>query len=255
MDYDSFLDVVATEGHLPREDAERAVRAVLETLAERIDREEARQLAAQLPPEVAPWIATMTPAAGFDADELLRRVAEREGTDLRRARRDVPAVLDALSRAVSRDEWDDMVAELPQSFAPLLPRGPWIEVPEPDGLLDAVAERAGLDRAGARRATEAVLETLAERIAGGEVDDLIARLPTELHPPLERGRAASGGQATRMALDAFLHRIAEREGVADREATEHARAVVHTLHDAVGDQEFLDITAELPADYVRTLAR
>ncbi|MDX6733210.1 MAG: hypothetical protein QOC54_3158, partial [Baekduia sp.] len=86
MDHDTFLDLVAREARLDRQHAERAARATLETLGERIDREEARQLAAQLPPEVAPWIATTTSAEGFDQDELLRRVAERAGLDLPAAR-------------------------------------------------------------------------------------------------------------------------------------------------------------------------
>ena len=36
----------------------------------------------------------------------------------------------------------------------------------------------------ARQVTEAVLETLAERIAAGQVEDLMAQLDPPLHPPL-----------------------------------------------------------------------
>jgi uncharacterized protein (DUF2267 family) len=255
MDHDTFLDLVAREAGLDREHAERAARATLETLGERIDREEARQLAAQLPPEVAPWIATTTSAEGFDQDELLRRVAERAGLDLPAARGAAAAVFDALAQAVSREEWDDVVAELPRSFAPLLPRGRYVEVVDLDTFLGAVAEHAGVERDRARRAAEAVLETLAERIAGGEVDDLVERLPLELHEPLRRGRDASGGQAQRLELAAFLHRVAEREGTSDPEAAQHARAVLAALHETVGDAEFRDVTAQLPPDYVRALAR
>ena len=255
MDHDTFIELVADEAAVPRTDAERAVQATLQTLGERIAREEARQLAAQLPPEIAPWIATMTPAERFEADEFVRRVAQRTGGALHTTRRLVAAVLDALSRSVSREEWDDMAAELPSSFTPLLPRGPYVEVVDGDEFLGRVAHHAGLERDSARRATDAVLETLAERIAGGEVDDLAERLPMELHPALQRGRDAIGGQATRLALDAFVHRIAEREGVSDLEAARHARAVLLTLRETVGEDEFLDVTAQLPGDYIRTLAR
>ncbi len=72
-----------------------------------------------------------------------------------------------------------------------------------------MAERAGVDIGEARRATEAVLETLAARIGGGEADDLRTRLPVALHAPLERGKNLSGGKATRMKLDAFVRRVAE----------------------------------------------
>jgi uncharacterized protein (DUF2267 family) len=255
MDHETFIDLVAREAALGREQAERAARATLQTLGDRIDREEARQLATELPPEDAPWIATSTPAAGFDVDEFLRRIADRAGVDLAQGRRAAAAVLDAVARAVSREEWDDLVAELPSDFAPLLPRGPYVEVVDAETFLGAVAEHAGVDRDRARRAAEAVLETLAERIAGGEVDDLVERLPMELHAPLRRGRDATGGQASRLDLAAFVHRVAEREGASDPEAAQHARAVLAALHETVGDAEFRDVTAQLPEDYVRALAR
>jgi uncharacterized protein (DUF2267 family) len=255
MDHDAFIELVAAEAALDRDPAERATRATLQTLGERIDREEARHLAAQLPPEVAPWIATTTSAEGFDADELLRRVAERADLDLEAARRAAAGVLDALARTVSPAEWDDLVAELPGDYAPLMPRGPDVEVVDAGAFLALVAERAGLDRDRARRAAEAVLETLAERIAGGEVDDLIEHLPLELHPALRRGRDARGGQAPRLGLSAFVHRVAERERVADADAAAHARAVLWALHETVGDAEFRDVTSQLPEDYVRVLAR
>lgn len=254
MDDAAFIDVVASEAHLAREEAERAVHATLQTLGERIDREEARQLAAQLPPGIAPWIATTTSAEGFDADAFAERVARRAGLDDRVARRAVPAVLDAVARSVSGKEWDDMVAELPAGYAPLLPRGRWVDVADLEELLRLVAEQAGLDRAGARRALEATLETLAERIDGGEVDDLVERLPPELHPALRRGREASGGRATRMPLETFVRRAAQREGVRSlQEAARHLRAVFGALRATLGD-ELLDVKAQLPEDYVRALA-
>ncbi len=112
-----------------------------------------------------------------------------------------------------------------------------------------VAERAGVDIGEARRATEAVLETLAARIGGGEADDLRTRLPVALHAPLERGKNLSGGKATRMKLDAFVRRVAELEGIPVDIAFEHGRAVLTTLRGAVGEREFLDVTAQLPDEY------
>jgi uncharacterized protein (DUF2267 family) len=254
MDDSAFVDLVAAEAHLVREDAERAVHATLQTLGERIDREQARQLAAQLPPRIAPWIATTTPAERFDADAFAERVARHADLDDKVARRAVSAVLDAVARAVSREEWDDLVAELPAGYAPLLPRGRRVDVIDLEQLLRLVAEQTGLDRAGARRALEATLETLAERIDGGEVDDLIERLPSELHPALRRGREASAGRATRMPLETFVRRAAQREGVADlQEAASHLRAVFGALRATLGD-ELLDVKAQLPEDYVRALA-
>jgi uncharacterized protein (DUF2267 family) len=112
-----------------------------------------------------------------------------------------------------------------------------------------VAEHAGLREDGARRATEAVLETLAERIAAGEVRDLMLWLSVELHEPLRRAMAESGGVATRLPLDRFLNRVAEREGVELDQAAVHTRAVFAALREILPDQELRDITDQLPKDY------
>jgi uncharacterized protein (DUF2267 family) len=230
-----------------RQAAERATRATLQTLAERLSREEARDLTEQLPPELGPWLFTDRTTERFDVDEFLGRVAGRAEVDLSAAERQARAVLTALARAVGAEEFADAVAQLPKDFAFLLPSGPAVEVLPVEAFLDRVAGRAGLDVDGARRATEAVLETLAERIADGEVDDLIARLPVPLHDALQRGRAGSPG-AARMSLERFLERVAEREGVPPEVAFGHARAVLSTLREAVGE-EFYDVTVQLPPEY------
>lgn len=253
MDYEAFIDVVRTAAALDRDDAERATRATLQTLAERIDRGEARALATRLPPELAPWVATTTSAERFDVDEFVRRVAQREGVDEPIAYRHIRAVFDALARAVGPDELADVAAQLPKDYAALLPRGPDVEVVPADRFFARVAELTD-DLDDARRATGAVLETLAERIAGGEVRDLIARLPIELHGPLQRGILRSGGRAQRMSAEDFMQRIAEREGVTPAVAARHARAVLTTLREVVGDDEFFDITVQLPPDLAAALA-
>jgi uncharacterized protein (DUF2267 family) len=254
VDYTRFITIVARMAGVGHEDAENAARATLQTLAERISQGEARQLAEQLPPELAPWVPAAGKGEPFDMDEFLRRIAEREGVELETARRHARAVLAAVARAVGHDQFDDVVAQLPKDYAALLPRGPYVEVTPADTFLQRVAERAGVDADAARRAIDAVLETLAERISGGEVDDLISRLPVQLHEPLKRGRASSGEPATPMSLDEFLQRVAEREGVTPDEAREHARAVFLTLREAVGDGELFDVTSQLPDEYVRELA-
>jgi uncharacterized protein (DUF2267 family) len=53
MDHDAFIDAVMQAAAIDRDDAERVVRATLTTLAERISAGERRDLAAQLPPELA----------------------------------------------------------------------------------------------------------------------------------------------------------------------------------------------------------
>jgi uncharacterized protein (DUF2267 family) len=255
MDENGFLTIVEQLAGIGRERAIQATRATLETLGERIAAGEARDLAEQLPPELAPWIASTGGPEPFDVDEFLRRIAEREGVDTETSERHARAALEALARTVTAKELADMVAELPKDYAPLLPRGPHVEVAAADTFLRRVADRAGLEEGAAERATRAVLETLAERIAGGEVDDLIARLPPDFRPPLKRGRERSGGKATRMSLDQFVGRVAQLEGVDVERAREHGRAVLVTLRETVGEGEFRDVTVQLPDEYVATLTR
>lgn len=254
LSQDDVLEIVEQGARTDREGAQRALRAVLGTLAERIAAGEARDLAAQLPPELAPWVATTTGPEAFDVDEFLRRVAERAQTDLAGAERDARAVFAALGRVLSADELDDLAAELSKDYAFLLPRGRLVDVLPADVFVKRVAQRAGLDQEAARRATEAVLESLAERISAGEADDLLSRLAVPLHPPLKRGRGAHGGAAARMPVEAFLQRVAESEGVAPGEALLHARAVLATLREAVGDDEFFDAKVQLSPDYAAVLS-
>jgi uncharacterized protein (DUF2267 family) len=257
MDHERFITLVAQGAGTDREGAERAMRATLQTLAERVVREELRQIAAMLAPEVAPWLASPNAAAEpFDVDEFVRRVAEREGegVDLDTAERHARAVLAAFGQAVDPGEFANMAAQLSKDYAPLLPRGRDVHVLPADDFVLRVAELADLEPDAAVRATEAVLETLAERIAAGEVEDLISRLAVGLHPPLKRGEQRRP-EATAMPVEEFLRRIAEREGVSVREEPEHARAVFTTLREAVGDEEYFDVTVQLPDDYQAVLAR
>jgi uncharacterized protein (DUF2267 family) len=52
-----------------------------------------------------------------------------------------------------------------------------------------------------------------------------------------------------MPLDRFVDRIAELAGVDPFEAREYARAVFATLREAVRDDEYFDVTVQLPPDY------
>ena len=55
LDYDEFLAEVQRDAELPgRDDAVRAIRAALETLAERLAGDEVRELARHLPEPVRP---------------------------------------------------------------------------------------------------------------------------------------------------------------------------------------------------------
>ncbi|MCU1452313.1 MAG: hypothetical protein JWN46_459 [Acidimicrobiales bacterium] len=249
MDYERFVDLVRRQGPGTTDAAERAVRATLLTLGERISPTEARDLAAELPEEAAPWVFSDHAVESFDVDELVRRIAERAGTDLPTAERDARIVFGVLRRALSAQEVDDLRALLPADIRVLFDG---IHVRSLDEILRTLTARTGLDRNAARRAIDAFLETLAERLPAGEVDDLSNRLPLELHPPLERGRAPVNGRAPHLPVEAFVARVAAREGVTANDAVAHARAALAALREAVGEELF-DVAAELPPDYKRAL--
>jgi uncharacterized protein (DUF2267 family) len=246
MDYEQFLAIVDRHARIGRDAADRAVRAVLATLAERLTRARARQLATQLPPELLePLSSGRSEPERLDLEAFLRRVADREGVDLADAEWHARAMFRALREVVSGAELDAVVAELPQDLAALVRDVPVMPV---DELVDRVAAPTGLDREAARQAVEAVLETLAERIAPGDVDDLMSRLPVELHPVLKRGQAHNPGRAQAMPADEFLARVAQREGVDDDRVWEHTRAVFAVLAEAV-EEEYFDVVVQLPEDY------
>jgi uncharacterized protein (DUF2267 family) len=142
-----------------------------------------------------------------------------------------------------------LAADLPEDIRALLEPVTIISAEE---FLQRVAERAALDVEDAARATVAVLETLAERIAGGDVHDLISRLPVQLHEPLKRADEQRDRPARRMSVDEFVLRVAARETVSPEEAPQHIRAVLETLREAVGD-EYFDVRAQLPSEYASVL--
>lgn len=253
--YETFVTTVQREARVPFEDAERITRVVLGVLADRIAEGEAQDIAAQLPQELAPALEGSRDAEGFNAEEFIDRVAETEGVDAETAARYVRAVFDALGRTLDQDEYDDLVSELPRDYAPLLPKGRAARIVSYDEFLEHVAEHAAADPDAARRATAAVLEVLARRIAGGEVEDLIRHLPSELHEPLRRGLEHSGGKARKQTLDEFLEAVAEVEGVDAATARDHVHGVLVALRDAVGDREFFDLTAQLPREFEALLVR
>jgi uncharacterized protein (DUF2267 family) len=259
MDYGSIIDLVAREaGGISREAAERAVEAMLRTLADRLPRENGHQhLVREVPDEMKPWLFTGTEAERFDAGEFLSRVARREGTDVDTALLHTGAVFAALGRALTQEAVSHMATLLPVNHeAPAAgaeQAGPGIM---PASVFwDRVGRRLGLDGQGGRYVAEAVLETLAERITAGEAEDLIAELDPPLHVPLRRGLSSALPDARRMPLETFLRRVAMREG-ADMDdgdlfdvVYEHVRAVFATLAEAVTTKRWSGLAAGLSGEY------
>ena len=118
-----------------------------------------------------------------------------------------------------------------------------------DEFIGQVQHRARLGSRGeAERATRATLETLAERLAGGEAKDLASQLPQEIGEHLRREWSGVG---ERFSLDEFFRRVSLREGVDLPDAIFHARAVIEVVSEAVSKGEMDDVRAQLPAEFDR----
>jgi len=102
MDYVQFLQSVELMAGLDRDGARRAAAATMATLAERLGRAGADELAGALPGELRePLAAAPATAEPFDADEFVRRTAAREGRTREQARQDARAVFATLKEDVA----------------------------------------------------------------------------------------------------------------------------------------------------------
>lgn len=116
-----------------------------------------------------------------------------------------------------------------------------------DEFIAQVQRRADLNsRDEADNAVRATLETLAERLAGGEAKDLASQLPPEIAIYLEQPLAGAGED---YSLDEFFQRVSDREGVALADATFHARVVCGLVSEVVTMGEIENVRAQLPAEF------
>ena len=133
MDRDQFIDLVRERAGVPAsrrldampltdaEMAETLVRATLQVLAQRISGGEARDIARQLPPPLDEWLQPEhEKAEPFDLETFVQRVADRALVDFDAARAGVGAVFRTLREAVTGDEFEDVLAQLPREYSALL---------------------------------------------------------------------------------------------------------------------------------------
>jgi uncharacterized protein (DUF2267 family) len=116
-----------------------------------------------------------------------------------------------------------------------------------DTFVDQVAQRTRTESEQAVRLTRAVLETLAERLTGGEVLDLAAQLPRPLQLVLKPSPRTES--ADRFGAAEFVARVALRGGVEEPAARDAVRAVFTTLREAISGGEFDDVVTQMPREY------
>ena len=95
------------------------------------------------------------------------------------------------------------------------------------------------------RIEHATLQTLTDRISGGEAQDLAAQLPARLQGDLRPARE----EAQAFGVDEFVRRVAERGTSVRTRARTGAAAVLTTVREAVTPGEFDDVLSQLPQEY------
>ncbi|WP_043621667.1 DUF2267 domain-containing protein [Nonomuraea candida] len=130
MRHDEFIGKVQARAHLAgRDQAERACRATLETLGERIPEGLAEHLAAQLPHEIAENLRRTEVMGGFGTgehfgrEEFVQRVADRAGVDRPQAIYLARVVLEVTGEATQGHIMDKVCDSLPQNLRPLVTAG------------------------------------------------------------------------------------------------------------------------------------
>lgn len=114
-----------------------------------------------------------------------------------------------------------------------------------DEFVGQVQHRARLGTEGeAVRAIHATLETLGERLYGGEAHNLAAQLPQEIGAYLEQPTINES-----FDLDEFFNRVSMREGVDLPVAVYHARVVMEVLGEAVSPGILDKVRDQLPDEY------
>lgn len=117
MQYEEFIGHVRKRAGIESTDeAERAAKAALETLGERLTKEEREDLAEQLPGGLKGYLYRQKFGQPLMLDEFFEKVSSRGGIDRAEAVKMTKAVLTTLRQAVSRGEIEDVLAQLPEEY-------------------------------------------------------------------------------------------------------------------------------------------
>ena len=97
----------------------------------------------------------------------------------------------------------------------------------------------------ALKTTRVTLETLAERLAGNEPNNIAAQLPEEIG----RFLTTEQTEGESFSLEDFYRRVAEKTGADETDARHQARAVMAVVNEAITSGEMRDIRSQLPNEF------
>lgn len=114
-----------------------------------------------------------------------------------------------------------------------------------------VENRAGIETADeALKLTRAVLETLADHLAGNAPAKLAAQLPEEIGTLITDHKNDPNAEGEGFGVDEFVGRTAERLGTEDLNAAKsYSIAVLAVMREAISEGEFDKLRGTLPAEY------
>jgi uncharacterized protein (DUF2267 family) len=132
MRYHEFVHQVQEQGGLEsRDEAERAIRAVLSSLGECLYRTERRHLASQLPKKAKAFLSeyadsgvTRQGAACLTLQEFYDRVGARADVTRSHAIERAKAVAAVLRDLLPEGEWRHIISEMPKEYRELLGEEP-----------------------------------------------------------------------------------------------------------------------------------
>jgi uncharacterized protein (DUF2267 family) len=124
MTFDKFVGKVQHRAKLGSlGEAVRAIQATFQTLSDRLDQGEVKDLASQLPRELAFYLRVPEHSTRMSLDEFFQKVGEREGTDPADAVYHARVVIEVLEEAVSSGEIKDIRSQLPKEWNRLFEAG------------------------------------------------------------------------------------------------------------------------------------
>ncbi|MBD2517971.1 DUF2267 domain-containing protein [Nostoc sp. FACHB-973] len=132
MEYDEFITHVQSLAQSDsREDAERATRATLETLKERIAGHEAQKLAENLPQQLGDCLRGREGDSdlSFNLQEFIARASQKENTEPTITAIHVRAVFAVLQNAIKPEIFADFHAHFSHDYEELFAISPTGEVP------------------------------------------------------------------------------------------------------------------------------
>jgi uncharacterized protein (DUF2267 family) len=105
-----------------QQSAERALRATLTVLGQRLKGGEAKDLGSQLPGSLPEVLPDEAPGEQFDVSTFYERIAgqEGDGVTVAQARQHARAIAKGLENSVTDGLWSDLVSQLPEDYADFL---------------------------------------------------------------------------------------------------------------------------------------